>query len=142
MPLDTTKSYTITARVSASAPTSVTLLWLREAPIGPVAPAAFPVTATPRTITLAAVKPPVSGTHHVQVCVYRGGFICRLVSNKQSVLCIPALCSWYASHTAQHQPPTCSHAHAHPSHALTQFEFGLAAAGTVVTIDDIVVTEV
>lgn len=73
MPLDTTKSYTITARVSASAPTSVTLLWLREAPIGPVAPAAFPVTATPRTITLAAVKPPVSGTHHVQVCVYRGG---------------------------------------------------------------------
>ncbi|GBF91509.1 glyoxal or galactose oxidase [Raphidocelis subcapitata] len=85
--LDAALTYTITATVSASAPSSLELLWLREAPaIAPLAPASFAVGTAPATITLPGVKPATSGPHHVQ------------------------------------------------------FEFGLAAAGTVLTFDSIVVT--
>ena len=83
--LDAARAYTITARVRASAPTTVTLLWLQLAPIAPISPRAFAVSTTTTTLTLANVKPAATGPHHVQ------------------------------------------------------FEFGLAAAGTVVTVDDVVV---
>ncbi|KAI8468211.1 MAG: hypothetical protein J3K34DRAFT_523112 [Monoraphidium minutum] len=87
--LDAATTYTITATVSATPATSIELLWLREAPtIAPIAPTSFAVGPTPRTITLAGIRPPTSAPHHVQ------------------------------------------------------FEFGRAAAGTVLTFDDIVVTSV
>jgi len=86
--LDATKTYTISVTVSSSAPATVVLLWLQEAPtIAPIAPKGFAVGATPATITLPGVKPPAGvGPFHVQ------------------------------------------------------FEFGTAAAGTVITFDNIVVT--
>jgi hypothetical protein len=66
--LDAALTYTINATVSASAPSSLELLWLREAPaIAPLAPASFAVGTAPATITLPGVKPATSGPHHVQV---------------------------------------------------------------------------
>jgi hypothetical protein len=77
------KSYTIAATVAASAPTSLEVLWLQEAPIAPIGPKSFAIGPTATQVAPAGVKPAISGPHHVQVP--RGGRVgCRPQGNPAS----------------------------------------------------------